>query len=275
MPTNPDLYFDLHIHTPFSDGQWDIERVIQALIRLKVKVAGFADHLFPFALYFHGKKKLDKHRSPGLARMYSASNLIYRKQVIRYYDKKYPQIHLLNGAEIDILPHGGLTIPRGITPDFFDYILVSKHHTVPKPLNLFKKFPHLDEWSWAHSPRKRLMRQLWHRGLVAAFQMNPVDIFAHPQEGMPKFMTTADYKRLVGALKQHNVAMELNHFPLQEHGELLEIAKRHGIIFSIASDFHGFRGSIEDRLQEGFEMRELAEERELPLLDPMQFIPKE
>ncbi|MHA1730774.1 MAG: PHP domain-containing protein [Promethearchaeota archaeon] len=264
--------FDLHIHTPFSDGQWDVDTVVRGLIKVGVKVAGFADHLFPFAMYFHGKRKLERHKTPGLARMYSAERLRYRKAFIRALDRKYPQIRLLNGAEVDAYPHGGLSLPRGISPDFFDYLLVSKHHTLPKPLNLFKKFPKLDRWSWAHSPRKRLMRCLWYKGLAATFRRFHPDVFAHPQEGMPKYMTTADYARLVHACKNNGVALELNHFPLEEHEELLLLARERGVKFSLASDFHGFSGDVEGALAESRRMYELAGRYGLELIDPGVFV---
>lgn len=261
--TSPIPPYDLHVHTPFSDGQHSIDAVLQYLGRLGVKIVGFADHCFPFAMY--------KHKGAGLSNMYSARRLHYRKAVIRFYDRKYPGIRVLNGVEVDVYPHGGLALPRGITPAFFDYLLVSKHHTPPFPVNVFKDAPKLERWLWRYNPRLRLHRSLWHKGLAACFQRFQPDVFAHPDEHMPKYMTTADYKRLIAALTRHGVAYELNHFRLARHRAFLPLAKKYGVKFSIGSDFHGFHGRLHE-LEHSRAMRELAEEHELELLDPRPFL---
>ena len=132
--------FDLHIQTPFSDGQWDLESLIQGLIEIGIKVAAFADHVFPMAMYKHGPELYPS----GLTNGFSKHFLRYRKGYIQYLDKKYPQIHLLCSGEIDLYPNGRLSLPKGIIPSDFDILMVAKHHTAPKPLNLWKKFPKLD-----------------------------------------------------------------------------------------------------------------------------------
>ena len=79
--------FDLHIHTPFSDGQIDFDTLIHALIENDVKIAGFSDHIFPFAIYTHPKR--GKINPKGLVNNYSAKQLRYRKKIIKFYDRKY------------------------------------------------------------------------------------------------------------------------------------------------------------------------------------------
>ncbi len=138
--------FDLHSHTPFSDGQYDIDSVLQFFIKNKIEIVGFTDHIFP------GEKCFSKDR------------LIYRKKVLRAYEKKYPQIRILVGGEINLYPHGALTLPPGIDPSHFDYLTIAKHQTFPKQLNVFKKFPRYEVWLWRHDPGLRLNKELWFGG---------------------------------------------------------------------------------------------------------------
>ena len=196
MPKPPFL-FDLHVHTAFSDGQVDFHTLLKALIRNNVKYVGFADHIFPGALYPHPPKMKP---FSGLQTSYSAKNLRYRREVFKILNKMYPQITILNGGEIDVLPHGGLPLPRGITPAFFkepgSYLMVSKHHTLPKELSiLWKKRPNLERWMWGHNPRLRLNAYLWEKGLYAAFERHRPDIFAHPTEHIPKYYSEKHIRR--------------------------------------------------------------------------------
>jgi histidinol phosphatase-like PHP family hydrolase len=259
-------HFDLHVHTQFSDGQKDLDSILKTLIKNKIKIVGFADHIFPGAMY--------KHKGLGITNCYSAERLNYRKEVFRLYDKKYPEIRILNGGEIDIYPHGSLSLPKGITSDFFDYLLVAKHHTIPKPINIFKKTPKVERWLWKHNPRLKLSKSLWFRGLAAAFERYHPDVFAHLQEGIPKYLNGADFKRLVYICKKNNVAIELNHFPLKKLKGLLPIAKKNGVKFSLASDFHGFSGDMVKNLNHSQEMYEIAVEYGLELIDPHDFLPE-
>ncbi|GAB4306164.1 MAG: hypothetical protein Kow0069_02650 [Promethearchaeota archaeon] len=255
--------YDLHVHTLFSDGQRDLDEVLRTLVDLGVEVVGLADHVFPGAVY--------KHEGVGLTTCYSTRRLRYRKDVIRLYDRKYSEIMVLNGAEVDVYPHGGLTLPRGTPPSFFDYLMVAKHHTLPKPVNLFSGNPGVERWLWRHSPRLRLNKRLWFKGLHAAFRRFHPQIFAHPQEGMPKWLERRDFEQLAALCVRYGVALELNHFPEEDLGELLEVARDRGVKFSIGSDFHGFRADVAGQLAHSREMAALARRRGLELLDPRDF----
>ncbi|MHA1341821.1 MAG: PHP domain-containing protein [Promethearchaeota archaeon] len=278
--------FDLHMHSPFSDGQINLDLQIRTAIKLGLKIIGFADHIFPFAIYKHPK---DGSIQPsGLVNCFSADFLKYRKEVLRYYDKKYPQIRILNGGEIDIYPHGTLTLPKGIKPSFFDYLLVAKHHTLPKDFGfLFRKYPKLEKWLWMHDPYLKMNEYLWEKGLYAAFMRYKPDIFAHFQEGMPKSIgylrNKEKMKRFVLMCKKYNVAIELNNLFWDKKRQInhikwcypiLEYGHEYGVEFSIASDFHGFEKDIEKYLNKSQEMLELVEKYDLKLIDPTRFLPE-
>ncbi len=261
----PFHWFDLHVHTLFSDGQRNLDEIIQHLIANNIKIVGFADHVFPGAYYKHGKT---------LANCFSASVLQYRKGVLRMYDAKYPEIEILNGAEIDLYPRGRLTLPRGVTPDFFDYLLVSKHHTLPKEINLFGNLPKFEKWLWNHNPRLRLNRYLWQKELFEAFRRYKPDVFAHVHMGCPKYLGKDRIKRFVLMCKKFDVAIELNHFPKEEpqFQNILKYGRKYGAKFSLASDFHGFSGDFREQLNHSQEMYQIAKECNLNLLDPWKLV---
>ncbi|HMF31672.1 MAG TPA: PHP domain-containing protein [Candidatus Lokiarchaeia archaeon] len=265
--------YDMHVHTPFSDGQHDIDTVLKAMIRHGVKIVGFADHIFPTQW------------------CYSKAHLEYRKKVLRRYQRKYPEIRILVGGEIDLWPNGSLTLPRGVSPDDFDYLLAAHHHTVPKQLEFVtKRTPYAARWLWKHSPYLRLNKRLWKLANRACFARYHVDVWAHPQEGMPRFMTREEYKEFVLLCKTHRVALELNQFPalgrhpvqhfVQKYHRnlevLLEYGQKYHLQFAVSSDFHGFAKNWEQRdLIECIDpMFDLAAAWDLELLDPRKFLPE-
>ncbi len=267
------MKFDLHVHTPFSDGQRDIDSVLKALIRQGVKIVGFADHVFP------------------TQRCFSKSMLEFRKKVLRRYEKRYPQIRILVGGEIDLYPNGALSLPRGIGPEHFDYLLVAHHHTLPKQLNFaFKRTPKAERWAWEHSRYLRLNKHMWKLATYYAFSRYPVDIFAHPQEGIPRYMSDDEYKQFALYCKKCNVAIELNQIPVplpkrfpnfvkkyhMRLDPLLDYAKQYHVKFSIASDFHGFGSDWEKRKLADFldAMYWIVDTWDLELIDPTRFLPE-
>lgn len=267
---------DLHVHTPFSDSLIGIDEILQHLISNGIKIVGFADHLFPGAIYSHPK---DGTMEPcGLVRCYRASWWYYRKAVIDFYNRKYPEIIILNSAEVDILPHGSICMPRGLTPAFFDYLMVSKHQTLPKPFKLFKKFPHIDRWMWQHNPRWRLNRYLWQKGLYSAFERFHPQIIAHVQEGMPKYSSDEFYKRFVLNCKKYDVAIELNggHYRKDDLIPLpvIRYAREYGVKFSLSSDFHGYMRNHKRELNLSQEVYEYALKHRLELFDVRKYVPE-
>ncbi|MHA1682419.1 MAG: PHP domain-containing protein [Promethearchaeota archaeon] len=246
--------FDLHCHTPFSDAQRSIQTIIEGLIDLGIKIVGFADHVNPVSIY-HNPKRFGKERRFVIT--YRPSVLKYRKQYFRIMDRKYKKIRILNGGEIDIYPHGGIALPRQIKPDFFDYLLLVKHYTIP--------------------PRPRAIKELlWEKGLYKAFKRYKPDVFGHIQTGLPRGIPMEKIKRAMTMAKKHGVALELNHvwrkFP--RFKQFLEIGHEIGVTFSLGSDFHGFDDNILEHLNHSQKMYELVEKYDLKLVDPRKFLPE-
>ena len=230
--------YDLHLHSFFSDAQHDFDVIIEGLIDLGIKIIGFADHLFPGAMYHHSNSEQWK-----IYNMYSKRNLIYRKKYLEYLDKKYPEIKILNGAEINCWVNGHLTLPRGIDAEFFDYLSVSRHTTLIKPIFSTKNFPEWDEKLWRESPYRRWIKYMWRISLQKMFRVHRPDIFCHPQENIPLYMTEEEIKWFMGLLKKYGVAFELNHFNKRISrtvaGYILKWGKKFGVDFCLGSDFHG------------------------------------
>ncbi|NMC05405.1 MAG: hypothetical protein GYA24_09345 [Candidatus Lokiarchaeota archaeon] len=247
-------FFDLHVHTPFSDAQFPLDTIIQGLIDNGIKIVGFADHVFPLALYHNPKRFGDQRR---FNNGYSVDLLCYRKEFFRIYNKKFPRIRFLHSAEVDINPRGQLTLPRGIKPDFFDYLLVVKHQNVPP-------FPRESE------------ANMWEATIYKAFSDYRPDVLAHPHEHMPRRVTPERLKRLALYARKYDVALELNKNKFIEDRikPLLEYGHQYGTKFSLCSDFHGFKKDILDELNYSQHMYEIVEKYDLELLDPRKFLPE-
>jgi len=246
--------FDLHVHTPFSDAQYPLDTIVQGLIDNGIKIVGFADHVFPFAIYHNPRRFGDQRR---FNNGYSGDLLRYRKEFLRIYNKKFPKIRFLQSAEVDINPRGQLTLPRGITPDFFDYLLVVKHQTVPP-------FP------------RETHEYMWEAGIYKAFADYRPDVLAHPHENFPKHLPVEKMKRLVLYAKKYGVALELNKNKFNESRlkPFLEFGHEYGAKFSLCSDFHGFKKDIIDELNYSQHMYEIVEKYDLELIDPRKFLPE-
>jgi histidinol phosphatase-like PHP family hydrolase len=158
---------------------------------------------------------------------------------------------MLVSSEIDIGPSGQLTLPRGITTGFFDYILASKHITFPKDA------------------------YMWESGVYAAFAKHKIDILAHPHEAMPG-LTTENMKRLVLCAKKCNVALELNKNKWNEERfrPVLEYMHEFGVKAAPASDFHGFKKDPHEELNWSQVMYEVVEKYDLDIIDPRKFLPE-
>nr|MDO8110460.1 PHP domain-containing protein [Candidatus Sigynarchaeota archaeon] len=249
-------FFDLHVHTPFSDAQYDLDMIVQGLIDNGIKIVGFTDHIFPFSIYHNPKRFGDQRRWNNC---YSVSFLRYRKEFFRIYNKKYPKIRFLNSGEIDINPRGQLTLPRGITTDFFDYTVVVKHQTVPK------------------HPRD-IYENMWEGGVYKAWADYRPDVFAHPHENMPKHFSKEKMKRFILYAKKYDVAIELNkQKPINEEWfkPVLEYGHEYGVKFSICSDYHGFKKPDLHELDFSQQVyHEIVEKYDLELIDPRKFLPE-
>jgi histidinol phosphatase-like PHP family hydrolase len=266
----------LHVHTPFSDVQIPFETLIKVLIKLNVKIVGLSDHVNPVSIYLHPKTF---GSFAGVQNWYSAKKMGYRKEYIAWLNRKYHNIAFLHGGEIDIIPPGILTLPKGITPDFFrgpgSYLMVVSHMMGSSKYidSSYRHHPKLERWMWKYNPDLLLRTRLWETASYHAFNRYHPDIFAHPQENIPRYFSEARIRRFMWYLKKYDIAYELNHFfKYVKIPEILKWGAHYGVKFSIGSDFHGFKRDDEAEFQEGLTMFDLAQEWNLELLDPRKFL---
>jgi len=105
-----DLRGDLHLHTHYSDGRDDIETMVVESVALGYEYVAITDH------------------SPHSAASRSLTPDGVRQQAddIARLRARYPQIAILHGCEVDILPDERLDFPDRVL-ERFDIVLASLH----------------------------------------------------------------------------------------------------------------------------------------------------
>jgi DNA polymerase (family X) len=110
LVSRADIRGDLHMHTHWSDGRDSIEDMIAQCIALGYQYLAITDH------------------SPHSAasRNLSVDDVQRQADEIATLRERYPQIAILHGAEVDILPDGRLDLPDG-TLRRLDIVVASLH----------------------------------------------------------------------------------------------------------------------------------------------------
>ncbi len=105
-----DIHGDLHMHTDFSDGRDTVEAMVQACRELGHEYIAITDH------------------SPHSAasRNLSIESIARQAEEIARLRERYPDIAILHGCEVDILPDGRLDFPDRIL-ERLDIVLASLH----------------------------------------------------------------------------------------------------------------------------------------------------
>jgi len=185
---------DLHIHSSYSDGASSVNAIVQRAASLKLKTIAITDHFWPSM----GSRK-------------GGINFIeQRRHEIETSRNDYPELTILDGAEVDIQSNGELAPVAGGLEQF-DLIIGSFHW-------------YTDSTRWASA-------------LVQALRKNQFQILGH-WDGYLSSYREEDGRIAVEALADAEVAIELNVRYSIEHVGFLEIAKSSGCIFSLGSDSH-------------------------------------
>jgi DNA polymerase (family 10) len=105
-----DIHGDLHMHTDFSDGRDTVTAMVQACRGLGYEYIAITDH------------------SPHSAasRGLSAESIARQAEEIARLREQYPEMAILHGCEVDILPDGRLDFPDRIL-EKLDIVLASLH----------------------------------------------------------------------------------------------------------------------------------------------------
>jgi DNA polymerase (family 10) len=203
-----DMRGDLHMHTTWSDGRDSVEAMVQACRALGYAYMAITDH------------------SPHSAASRNLTADGARKQAdeIAALRERYPDIAILHGCEVDILPEGRLDFPDR-TLDRFDIVLASLHESA------------------GHS-REQLMKRY-----VSAMNHPLVAMITHPTNRLVPYRAgyDLDYDRLFEIAVETGTAVEVDGSPahLDLDGALARRAIAAGATGLINIDCH--RAEMLDR----------------------------
>ncbi|MGB9642354.1 MAG: DNA polymerase/3'-5' exonuclease PolX, partial [Candidatus Ratteibacteria bacterium] len=110
-----DIRGDFHIHTNYSDGISTIEEIVKKAIEMGYHFIGLCDH--SQTSKFAGGLPIERLRE--------------RNREIERIARKYPQIKIFKGAEVDILGDGTLDYPDEVLAEL-DFVIGSIHQGFKK-----------------------------------------------------------------------------------------------------------------------------------------------
>jgi DNA polymerase (family 10) len=201
LVSRDDIRGDLHVHTLWSDGRDSVEAVARAAVALGYEYVAITDH------------------SPRAAasRVLTLDHLVRQLEDVERVRRRLPQLAILHGAEVDILPDGSLDFPDDVL-DRLDIVLASLHDAA------------------GQTPDALLQRYL------GAIQHPRVHLITHPanrlvgrDEGYD-----LDYDTLFAAAVATGTVLEIDGAPghLDMDGRLARRAIRAGVTVSVDSDCH-------------------------------------
>jgi DNA polymerase (family 10) len=201
LVSRSDIRGDLHMHTTWSDGRDSIEAMVEACGALGYQYIAITDH------------------SPHSAatRNLSIDDVNRQAEEIATARDRYPEITILHGCEVDILPDGRLDFPDRVL-ERFDIVLASLHERA------------------GHSPDQLMKRY------VGAMRHPLVTLITHPTNRMVphKRGYDLDYDRLFATAVETRTVVEIDGSPshLDLDGPLARRAIAAGALVAISSDCH-------------------------------------
>lgn len=202
---------DLHVHSTWSDGASSLEEMVAAAAARGYEFIGVSDH------------------SPSLAVAggLSPDRLRQKWAEIERVQARYPGIHILRSAEVDILPDGRLDYPDDLLAAM-DLVIAS-----------------------IHSRLNQETEQITAR-LLAAIRHPAVHVIAHPTGRLlgRRAPYPFDFEAVCREAAAHGVALEINASPdrLDLNDEHLVRARRLGVFFVADTDAHHTRQLADLRL---------------------------
>lgn len=192
---------DLHMHTTWSDGAHTLSEMIEACIAKGYTHIAITDH----SHYLR------------VANGLSADRLREQMQEIRKLQKSYPNIQVLAGTEMDILPDGSLDFDDELLAEL-DFVIASIHSSFSQP-------------------QEKIMERLFN-----AMKNEHVDMIAHPTGRIigerPGY--DPDVMQLIKWAAEYGKILELNANPhrLDLATEYLVEAQKLQVPIAINTDAH-------------------------------------
>lgn len=201
LVTLDDIRGDLHLHTIWSDGRDTGEAIVRATRRLGYEYIAITDHS-------------ERARA---TRTLSIDRLRQQMVEVRALRERFPDITILQGTEVDIMPNGKLDFPDEILAEL-DIVLASLHDADGQSGD-------------------RLLERY-----IAAMQHPQVHIITHPANRVPGQSEgyDLDYDRLFRVAAETGTALEIDGAPghLDLDGHLARRAVAAGATVVIDSDGH-------------------------------------
>ena len=192
---------DLHMHSTWSDGRDTIEEMVRASVELGYEYVAITDH----------------SQRAWSSRKLALEDIDDQRAEIEIVRRRFPQIRLLHGVEVDIMKDGTLDFDDG-TLSGFDIVLASLHD------------------SGGQRGDELTARYL------DAFANPHVDIITHPANRTPAISPgyDVDFDRLFEAAVSTGTAMEIDGAPghLDMDGALARRAADAGVTIVVDSDCH-------------------------------------
>ncbi|MPZ20880.1 MAG: hypothetical protein GEV06_23690 [Luteitalea sp.] len=192
---------DLHLHSLWSDGRDPIERMLRVARRLGYEYVAITDH----------------SQSAAASRVLTIDRLERQRDEIAGLRERFPDLSILHGAEVDILPNGRLDFPDPVL-ERLDIVLASLH----------------DE---AGQDAQRLTARY-----LGAIRHPLVNIITHPTNRLVgrRQGYDLDFDRLFDAAVQTRTALEIDGAPghLDMDDALARRAVAAGVTVVINSDCH-------------------------------------
>lgn len=196
-----DLKGDLHVHTKWSDGTAATEAMVKAAQELGYSYVAITDH----------------SKSQHIARGLDEKRLKQHIEEIRKLQKRFPEIRIMAGSEVDILPNGRLDYPDSLLAEL-DIVVGSVH-------SRFK--------STKEEMTQRILRAM----------DNPhLKIIGHPTGRLinQREPYQVDLAKVFEKAAERGIALEVNSFPnrLDLKDVHIRQAKETGCMLSIDTDSH-------------------------------------
>ena len=203
-----DIKGDLHMHTTWSDGRDSVEAMVQACRALGYEYVAITDH---------------SQRSAA-SRNLTIDGIGRQADEIAQARERHPDIAILHGCEVDIMPDGRLDFADSVL-ERFDIVLASLHERA------------------GHSPDHLLQRY------ISAMRHPLVAFITHPTNRLVPFRRgyDLDYDRLFETAVETGTLVEIDGAPvhLDMDGPLARRAVAAGVTITLNSDSH--RAEVLDR----------------------------
>ncbi|MBI2565170.1 DNA polymerase/3'-5' exonuclease PolX [Candidatus Woesearchaeota archaeon] len=165
---------DLHLHTTWSDGSNSTEEMIKEAIKIKYEYIAITDH------------SKSQHIANGL----DETQLLKHLEEIKKLQKKYQNIKILAGSEVDILKDGSLDYENKYLKQL-DFVIAS-----------------------IHSRFKAKKEEMTER-MINAMKNKYVHAIGHPSGRLinQRDPYEVDFEKILQAAKDNGIAMEINSYP--------------------------------------------------------------